>query len=161
MAKIALERVLRASLEEVWAMWTTPAGIESWWGPEGFEVTVLSQDLRVGGHLRYAMTAVQPELVAFMAQQGMPPTTISLITYTRVEAPRRLEYTHLADFIPGVSPYDVETVVSLEAVAGGVRLQLAFDPMHDPLWTERAVQGWTSELGKLERVLAARLGGAA
>jgi hypothetical protein len=28
--------------------------------------------------------------------------------------------------------------------------------MHDETWTQRAVQGWAAELGKLERALAPR-----
>ena len=36
----------------------------SWWGPEGFNVTVTSLDPRPGGHLVYLMTAVAPEQAA-------------------------------------------------------------------------------------------------
>ncbi len=55
--RITLERTYQASLEEVWEMWTTPEGIESWWGPDGFAVEVRKLDLRPGGELLYAMTA--------------------------------------------------------------------------------------------------------
>jgi hypothetical protein len=30
---------------------------------------------------------------------------------------------------------------------------MTFDAMHDEYWTNLAVMGWESELGKLERVL--------
>jgi hypothetical protein len=33
---------------------------------------------------------------------------------------------------------------------------LTLDPMHDETWTQRAVMGWESELGKLAKVLAPR-----
>jgi uncharacterized protein YndB with AHSA1/START domain len=59
----------------VWALWTTKDGIESWWGPEGFSVTVQHLDLRPGGELRYTMTATAPDQVAFMRQAGMPLAT--------------------------------------------------------------------------------------
>jgi uncharacterized protein YndB with AHSA1/START domain len=58
-----------------WTLWTTKAGIESWWGPEGFNVTVTSLDLRPGGELVYLMTATAPEQVAFMKRAGMPIST--------------------------------------------------------------------------------------
>ena len=45
-AQFTIERTYEATLEEAWALWTTKEGIESWWGPEGFDVTVLSLDLR-------------------------------------------------------------------------------------------------------------------
>jgi hypothetical protein len=99
------------------------------------------------------MTAVAPEQVAFMKRAGMPLTTEARLTYTEIDAPRRLAYTHLADFIPGVEPYDVATVVELRAVEEGVSMVLTFEAMHDAEWTQRAVMGWESELGKLARVL--------
>jgi uncharacterized protein YndB with AHSA1/START domain len=154
--RVTMERTLRASLEEVWALWTTAEGIESWWGPDGFEVKVRSLELEPGGVLKYAMTAVAPEQVAFMKGHGMPLTTEATIRYIEVSPPRRLVYVHLADFIPGVEPYDVATEVELFPTDTGVRMTLRFDRMHDEEWTKRAVMGWTMELGKLERVVGGR-----
>lgn len=151
-----MERVYEATIEDVWEMWTTKEGIESWWGPDGFSVTVHELDLRPGGRLLYAMTATAPEMVAFMKSQGMPTSHEARITFTEVSPPRRLAYLHLADFIPGVAPYDVAYSVELHQVDKGVRLVLSFERMHDEVWTKRAAMGWESELGKLERALAAR-----
>ena len=53
----SIRRSFAAPIEEVWALWTTREGIESWWGPEGFEVEVTEMDLRPGGELSYLMTA--------------------------------------------------------------------------------------------------------
>ena len=73
--RITMERTYdAASLDDVWDLWTTKDGIESWWGPEGFTVKVRTLDL---------------------------------------------------------------------------------DAMHAEEWTERAAAGWTEELGKLARALAA------
>jgi uncharacterized protein YndB with AHSA1/START domain len=153
--RIAMERTFASTLEDVWALWTTEEGIESWWGPPGFSVTVRAIDLRPGGELRYAMIARTPEMIAFMKGAGMPVTTEHRAVYTEVEAPRRLRYRHDADFIPGVAPYDVDTLVELHETATGVRMVLSFDAMHADEWTERAVQGWELELGQLAAVLAA------
>jgi uncharacterized protein YndB with AHSA1/START domain len=155
-SRIVLERIYPARAEDVWALWTTAAGIESWWGPDGFAVTVHALDLRPGGELRYAMTAVAPEMVAFMAQQGMPTTTEAHLTYTEVVPHRRLAYRHATTFVPGVAPYDVGHLVEIAELADGVRMTLTIDRMHDAVWTERAVAGWKSELDKLARVIAAR-----
>jgi len=38
---ITLERTYHGAIEDVWELWTTKAGIESWWGPDGFTVKVL------------------------------------------------------------------------------------------------------------------------
>jgi uncharacterized protein YndB with AHSA1/START domain len=152
--RIRLERTYRASPAEVWALWTTKDGIESWWGPEGFTVTVKKLDLRPGGELIYVMAATAPEQVAFMKQAGMPVAHDARIVYAAVEANRRLAYTHDVDFVPGVPAYAIETIVELHAAPGGVRLVLEFDPLHSPEWTRRATAGWESELGKLEKALA-------
>jgi uncharacterized protein YndB with AHSA1/START domain len=154
--RIKLERTFAASIEDVWELWTTKDGIESWWGPGGFQVTVRSLDLRPGGELHYAMTATDPQQIEFMKRAQMPLTTELRITYTTIDAPRRLEYVHLTDFIPGMDPYDVTTTLELYETEGGVRLALTFDPMHDEEWTMRARMGWEGELGKLEGVLATR-----
>ena len=61
----------------------------------------------------------------------------------------------MTDFIPGVEPYDVATVVDFQREAEDVRLILSFDAMHSDEWTERAVMGWTSELGRLDAVIVA------
>lgn len=151
--RITLERTFDATLREVWELWTTKDGIESWWGPEGFHVEVHALDLRPGGLLLYAMVADNPETIAFMQRQGMPTSTEARITYRDIVPLKRLAYSHLADFIPGVAAYDVETVVTLEQLGPKVKMTLSFDRMHDQLWTDRAAAGWQMELDKLAKRL--------
>ena len=86
----------------------------------------------------------------------MPLTTEGRITYTEVATHRRLEYIHLADFIPGVEPYDVATTVEFHSNGGNVRMVLTFDAMHDEMWTQRAVMGHESQLGKLEKIITGK-----
>jgi uncharacterized protein YndB with AHSA1/START domain len=154
--KLTLERTFEASPEEVWDLWTTREGIEAWMGPEGFKVTVEELDLRPGGTLVYAMTAVGPEQVEYMAKAGMPLVNVQRLRYIEVDPPRRLVHRDVADFIPGIEPYEVETVLELSEVEGGTHIVLTFDAMHDAHWTEMAKLGHESELGKLEKLLAAR-----
>ncbi|HMI87028.1 MAG TPA: SRPBCC domain-containing protein [Polyangiaceae bacterium] len=82
--QITLERTFDATLEEVWEMWTTQEGIESWWGPNGFVVKVRKIDLRPGGELQYAMTAVGADEIAFIKKSGMPLTGEHRLTYTEI-----------------------------------------------------------------------------
>ncbi|HEY1615710.1 MAG TPA: SRPBCC domain-containing protein [Rhizomicrobium sp.] len=151
--RLTLERTFRAPIEDIWALWTTREGIESWWGPVGFDVVVRSMDLRPGGQLVYVMTATAPPQVDFMKRAGMPLSTEARITYTDVLPQQRLGYTTLADFIPGVAPYEIATLVELHANADEVRMVLTFDAMHDETWTQRALMGRESELGKLEAAI--------
>jgi uncharacterized protein YndB with AHSA1/START domain len=156
--KITIERTYEASIGDVWDLWTTKEGIEAWWGPDGFSTKVHELDLRPGGKLCYAMTAIGPSQVAFMKSAGLALTTLGRIQYAEVIAHQRLAYVHLADFIPGVEPYDVATVVEFHPLGKEVRMVLTFDAMHDDEWTQRAVMGHESQLGKLEKVIGG-LGG--
>lgn len=153
--RISLERTYTAAIQDVWDLWTTKDGIESWWGPGGFRVTVHSLDLRAGGQMRYAMTAIDPPQVAFMQQHGMPLTTEARVTFTDVTPPTRLAYVHLVDFVPGVAPYDVNHTIELRAEGDTIRMVVTIDAMHDEEWTNRMVMGLEGELGKLDAIMAA------
>jgi uncharacterized protein YndB with AHSA1/START domain len=152
-AQFSIERSYAAPVDRVWELWTTARGLESWWGPEGFEVKVTALELRAGGALSYAMTAVAPEQVAFMKQAGMPLTTQAKVTYTEVTPGKRLAYKTVADFVPGVEPYEVGTRVEFQPTAAGVKLVISVDAMHDEVWTARARAGNESQLRKLDALL--------
>jgi uncharacterized protein YndB with AHSA1/START domain len=158
--KVVMERTYTASIEDVWDLWTTKEGIESWWGPGGFSVKVHQLDLRPGGEMRYAMTAVGPDQVQFMKHAGMPVTTEAKLTYTAIDAGKSISYTHRVDFVPGVAPYDAGNKVELFAEGDQVRMVLTLDPMHSDEWTQRATMGWESQLGKLDAMFARPAGAA-
>jgi uncharacterized protein YndB with AHSA1/START domain len=154
--RVKIVRTFKAPIADVWRLWTTKKGIESWWGPEGFAVKVRKIDLRPGGKLQYAMTATAPAQVEFMRQAGMPLTTAQRLSFADVVAQKRLSYTTVADFIPDVEPYEVSTTIDLRETARGVQVSVSLDAMHDKLWTQRAVMGHQSELDNLGEVLAGR-----
>jgi hypothetical protein len=151
--KIRIERTYPASADEVWELWTTSEGIESWWAPDGFRVEVRKLDLRPGGALVYTMTATGPEQVEFMKGAGMPLTTESRKTFTELLAAKRIAYQSLADFIPGVEPYEFLTVVDLHPSGDGVGVVMTVDPMHDDVWTQRLGAGRENELDNLAKVI--------
>ena len=150
--KVTLTCTYEASLEDIWHLWTTKAGLESWWGPEGFTTQVRKLDLRPGGELLYAMTATAPPQIEFMKQAGMPLTTEARVSYTEVTPMQRLSYVHSVDFIPGVEAYDIATVVELHAERSRVRMVIHLDAMHCDEWTQRAVMGWESQLSKVDNL---------
>jgi len=154
--KLTLERTFQASIDEVWQLWATKEGIESWWGPEGFSVVVRDLNLRPGHGLAYTMSAVAPEMIDYMRKAGMPVSNEHSIRFTEVDPPRRLTYMEKVDFIPDVETYEVETVIHLEQVGDAVRMVLTFESMHDDHWTKLAVMGREGELVRLAKVLAAR-----
>ena len=148
-----ITRTVDATPERVWELWTTASGIEQWWAPDGFVTEVQRLDLVPGGTLVYTMTATAPEHVAFMQQHGMPLATESRKTFTAIDAPGRLSYTSLIDFVPEHEPYEQVTVVELQQVDGGTRVQMSMEPLHDEVWTQRLVAGRTNELDNLARLV--------
>jgi len=52
--KIQIERTYPAAPEKIWELWTTAAGIESWWAPEGFAVRVDALEVWPGGTTIFA-----------------------------------------------------------------------------------------------------------
>ena len=153
-SRITLERTMPGALAEVWQLWTTKSGIESWWSPDGFTIEVRELDLRPGGTLRYAMTATAPEQVKFMNDYGLAVTTEVRKTFTEVARPAALAYRSVVDFVPGVEPYEFATAVELHATGEGTHVVETIEPMHDDEWTRRLVLGRTNELDNLEAVLA-------
>jgi uncharacterized protein YndB with AHSA1/START domain len=148
-----IERIVTASRERVWELWTTARGIEQWWAPDGFRTDVQQLELAEGGELVYTMTAIAPEQVAFMEQNGMPLTTESRKTFTEIRKPSRLAYTSLIDFVPDHESYENLTVVDLDEIDGGTKIRMTVEPMHDPVWTERLVAGRANELDNLMRLV--------
>lgn len=151
--KIVIERTYNASIHDVWDLWTTKDGVESWWGPGGFSVKVRELDVRPGGAMLYAMTATEPAQVQFMKEANMPLTTEGKLTYTTVADHKSLAYTHRADFIPGVEPYDVGNRIEFQEEGDRVRMTVRLDPMHSDEWTQRAVMGMESQLEKLAKAV--------
>ena len=157
---VTLERHYRAPLAQLWALWTTAQGIESWWGPPGFVVKVQEMTLRPGGLLRYTMTAQAPEMVAFMQANDMPTATPCQAVYDSITppgpdatTPARLCYRNLVDFVPGHAPYHTRMQADFLPQGNATILRLTFDQMQDAVWSERQRMGWDQELGKLAAAL--------
>lgn len=100
-AVVVIERTYRARIEELWALWTTKAGFESWWGPEGFRVEVHVIEAREGGAVEYDMIADAPEAIAAMKAMGQPLSHGTRGTYAVFRPHERLRLVHVIDFVPG------------------------------------------------------------
>ena len=77
---LVVRRTIRASAERLFAAWTQPDQITTWWGPKGITCPQAEVDLRVGGTYRIAN-----------AQPGQPLLWI-VGEFERIEPPSRLVY---------------------------------------------------------------------
>ncbi|MGE0551717.1 MAG: SRPBCC domain-containing protein [Kofleriaceae bacterium] len=150
-AKIVIERTYRADLKDVWDLWTTKQGFESWWGPQGFRADVHELDARSGGTLRYDMVADSPEMIAAMKEMGRPPSHQTKSRFSEVRARERLVITSVIDFLPGVAVYESNIAVDFSSSGNSVRMVVTLDPMHSDEFTKMSEQGFTSQLTKLDQ----------
>ncbi|GLQ09088.1 hypothetical protein GCM10007913_10200 [Devosia yakushimensis] len=153
---IRLERVYDASVDDVWALWTTREGLEQWFAPEGMRFEVSALELRVGGAFDHVMTAVGAEQVAYMAKVNGPVTARVSGRFVEIVPHRRLRIRFDIDFVPGVEPYPYDMMVELHAEAGRVRMVLTADRHPDPEMTRGAIIGLTSQLQRFDLAIAAR-----
>lgn len=153
---ITLERTFTASVDEVWELWTTKDGLEAWWGPRGFTTEVLNLEPRLGGILRYRMTATDAQMVAFMKQANLPLSTETRGSFEAFDPKTGLTLTQILDFIPGVEPYPMAARVKLVPEGGQVHMTVVLDAAHDQLWTERSVAGWEQQLDRLVETVGAK-----
>ena len=153
---IRFERVYDAAIEDVWALWTTREGLETWFAPEGMRFEVSTFDLRVGGAFNHVMTAVGAEEVAYLAKLGRSPTARVSGRFIEIVPHKRLGIRFDIDFVPGVESYPYDMMVELFAEAGRVRMVLTTDRHPDAEMTRGAIMGLTSQLQRFDAAIAAR-----
>jgi uncharacterized protein YndB with AHSA1/START domain len=102
---IIATRVFDAPRDLVFAVWTDPAHLAQWWGPNGFTTTTHSFDMRAGGIWRFVMHG--PDGRDYQNR----------ITYEEVVRPERIVYRHGGG--EDVEPVQFKTTVTFEDVGGG------------------------------------------
>jgi uncharacterized protein YndB with AHSA1/START domain len=148
---LVLERIYPAPVEELFALWATKEGFESWWGPDGFRVEVHTLEPRVGGLLHYSMIAASPEMIEGMKKMGHATSHEVKARYSAFEENVALAITSVIDFLPGVEAYESLIAVSFSPAANGTRMEMKLHAMHDAHFTKMQIEGFTSQLGKLDR----------
>jgi len=53
--EIVISRLLNAPIELVWEVWTNPAHIKNWWGPDGFSNTISKMQIQPEGEWNLTM----------------------------------------------------------------------------------------------------------
>lgn len=151
-SSVIIERIYQADVEDLWQLWTTKEGFESWWGPEEFRADVHEIDARPGGVLHYDMVADSAEAVAAMEGMGAPTSQPCRGWFSEFKPNERLVLTQTIDFLPGVVAYESTIAVDFFPAADGrVRMVVTLSHMHDAATTAMQKEGFTSQLSKLDR----------
>jgi uncharacterized protein YndB with AHSA1/START domain len=152
---IVIERVYKASVQDLWELWTTKDGFQSWWGPQGFRVDIHEIDARLNGALHSDMIADSPEMIAAMTVDGELKFTPCKGKFSSFTPYKHLALTQMIDFLPGVEPYNsIISVDFVEGVIGSVQMVVTLSPMHDEAASQMQMHGFTSQLSKLDERFA-------
>ncbi len=148
---VVFERTYRATAQELWELWTTKDGFESWWGPEGFRSEIAKLEARLGGALEYDMIAATPETQAAMKQMGMPASTRSRGRFSAWQPHTRLALTHMIDFFKDVGPFENTIDVELAQSGATCRMKVTLQPMATQQLSQMQAQGMASQMTKLDK----------
>ncbi|KYF82757.1 SRPBCC family protein [Sorangium sp. So ce388] len=150
-ASILVERTYPAPVSELWELWATKDGFESWWGPEGFRVEVHALEPKENGLLHYSMIADSPQMIEAMKRGGQPTSHEVRARFSAFSPQKALTITSVIDFLPGVEAYESNIEVLFTPLAHGAHMAVTLHAMHDAQFTEMQKAGFTSQLGKLDR----------
>ena len=110
--QLRLVREFDAPRALVWKMWTDPAHVAAWWGPEHFTTPVVRMDVRPGGAIHMVMRAPDGANFPFDGR------------FVAVEEPDRLVMRTWVRREDGSTWFEVEQSFRFEDVDGRTRLQL-------------------------------------
>lgn len=136
---VTVKRNVAFSRERVFAAWTDPLSVESWFAPGGMDARGVEMDVRTGGSFRIGMQSPNGETVYAVGE------------YRELSPPERLVFTWIWE---GDDDFP-ETVVTVEFHDRGGSTDISL--VHDGLSSEesraRHEDGWVGFLEKLEPAL--------
>jgi uncharacterized protein YndB with AHSA1/START domain len=145
-----IERTYRTRVEDLWGLWTTKDGFESWWGGEGSRVEVQTIETREGGALHYTMIATAPADIVARSRMDLPPSSSVRARFTEFRPHQRLVLAHVMDFVPGVTRYEQTIAVDFFPSGDTVRMVTTIAPLHNEEFTQTSIRVFTSQLKMLE-----------
>ncbi len=134
-------RILDAPRDLVWEVWTTPAHIKEWWGPNGFSLTTKSMN-------------VEPGKIWDSIMHGWGRDWDNKIEYTEVKKPSLLSYKHFGES----EDYNFTVSISFEAVDGRTLMTMKSIFKSTAIIEElnkrvNAIEGGKQTLNRLENYL--------
>jgi uncharacterized protein YndB with AHSA1/START domain len=129
-----------ATPERLFAAWTDPKQLVSWWGPEGVTCIGAEVDLHVGG--RYRIGNRLPD--------GMEIWIVG--TFEAIERPRLLTYSWLVEGVQG----EAELVsVRFEARGGATEVIVTHEKIANEALRDQHAYGWKGCLDSLGEYVSA------
>jgi uncharacterized protein YndB with AHSA1/START domain len=127
-AALVVSRMIHRDATTLFEMWTTPAHLVRWWGPQGVTCIAAEVDLRAGGRYRIG--------------NRLPGGRSVWITgeFEHIDAPRLLVYTWRIEADERTN--DERVTVRFDGVDGGTRVRVLHERITDPTARESHARGW-------------------
>jgi uncharacterized protein YndB with AHSA1/START domain len=136
--RIEVRRLIRAPAERIFAAWTQPNQLRTWWGPPGVRCLEASVDLSVGGTYRIVNELSDGSRMTIFGK------------FTLIVPPRLLTYTW------GTDPRDPATeqvTVRFEPRGADTEIVIIHEQIPDPSIREQHKNGWEGCLDGLQEYL--------
>ncbi len=137
--RIEIRRVIRAPAERIFAAWTQPDQLRTWWGPPGVRCVDATVDLRVGGSYRIVNELPDGSRITISGE------------FTLVSPPRLLAYTWSTD--PN-DPQREQVTVRLEPQGASTEIVIVHELITDPSIREEHERGWEGCLDGLREYVS-------
>jgi uncharacterized protein YndB with AHSA1/START domain len=145
--RFTITRMFNAPVSLVWKAWTDPQMLAKWFGPKGTaERSVISQDLRVGGHIHSHMKASGgPDTWGkFIYQEVVPESRLSwLHGFSDESGTKLIRHPFAPQF-----PMQLLTVVTFTARGSKTEVTLTWEP-HDA--TPEEIEAFRAAMGGMKQ----------
>jgi uncharacterized protein YndB with AHSA1/START domain len=153
LVSITAERLLGASCANVWSLWTTRRGLESWWSPEGFMMKVTALEARVGGPIEFryedAGSAGNSVWRGALQARGLASSWTARGSFLKVDAPRWLAFRQALDFGSNGATQEYRMTAEFRAEGAGTHLIMTAEATPSKHWD---LLGRTNLEGQLDRL---------
>lgn len=148
LTRLSIVRTFDAPRALVWKMWTDPAHVAVWFGPEHFTTPVVRMDVRPGGAIHMVMRGPDGSDHPFDGR------------FVELDEPERLVMRTWITLPDGGIWFEVEQTVRFEAVDGRTVMRfeaVVVEAREDALGPLSGMEtGWSQSLDKLDRHLRER-----
>ena len=154
---LTIERTFNASKEKLWHAYADKEMFENWWGPEGWETTVKEFDFVPGGKIHYGMKCVDENQGEWFGKESW-----GLMKLEVVDAPNLFTaQDHFSDPEGTINSEMPTQQFSVEFIEADGKTRLVTRSVTETaeqleeLVKMGMVEGFDSQLNKLEKLLAA------
>jgi uncharacterized protein YndB with AHSA1/START domain len=151
---LVIERVFDAPRELVWRAWAEPEHFARWFGPRGFTVPTVENDVRVGGRVFFAMRSPEGQDY-WNTGRYEEVVPYERIVYTDSFADEQGNVVPASHYgMAGDFPLEMRVIVTFEDAGGKTKMTMRHIGLPAGEDRDGANQGWSESFDKLAEYLA-------